>query len=600
MRRLRKEWSKQSLRAKLILSSVFCVLLPLILSFIIMVRLVQDELVHHSVTQSHDALQVLDIQMTDYFDNLLHLSNYIQFNDSLQMIFLRTIDRTAQGQMTSESMAMSDIEVSRNLEAVTNVLAPSYLSIILGNGYTYTNYRNVKRDVAPLKELYAEIVDKPGYGIQWIGVHPNYIEAENEEFPYLISIAGDLELTEKHKAFFLISVHEAEIRSLLNERAFQAQQEIMLVDANGTVVSHNQQHLTRRPFPFYEQIKEGGSYRVVPYHDKEYVMVSQPFAYGDWSIVSLIPQKTAFGNIQRIMGNTLVTLLIFSFVFLLQLIILVSLLTKPMKTLNRVIEQVKNGNLRVRSGLSGRGDIEQLGQSLDTMMDTVEQMIEKIKIVEKSKRKAELEMLQAQINPHFLFNTLNSLRLKISLNGDQESSKIIQSLSLLLRMTFNRKDEYVTLHEEIEVVRHYLQLMNFKRNSKIELAEDVEQATYPFKVPCFILQPLIENSILHGFEHKSGTITIISRSEGDGWIIGVADNGKGLSPEALELLRRKLQPSDSVEAEKRNESSFTGIGIGNVYQRMRLIFGNQFRMEIEHIPTGGTQILFYIPGHHEV
>ena len=85
-------------------------------------------------------------------------------------------------------------------------------------------------------------------------------------------------------------------------------------------------------------------------------------------------------------------------------------------------------------------------------MDTVEQMVEKIKIVEKGKRKAELEMLQAQINPHFLFNTLNSLRLKISLNGDQESSKIIQSLSLLLRMTFNRKDEFVTLNKEIEVV----------------------------------------------------------------------------------------------------------------------------------------------------
>src|SRR5690606_31822574 len=216
----------------------------------------------------------------------------------------------------------------------------------------------------------------------------------------------------------------------------------------------------------------------------------QPFTYGDWSIVSLIPQKTAIGNIQKIMRNTLFTIVIFFIIFLLLLILVVSLLTKPLKTLYRVIAQVKIGNLRARSGLTGRGDIEQLGQSWDKMMDTVEQMIEKIKNVEKSKRKAELEMLQAQINPHFLFNTLNSLRLKITLNGDHESSKILQSLSLLLRMTFNRKDEFVTLQNEIEVVRHYIQLMNFKSNSKIELVEDVAQDTLNYNVPCFFLQPL--------------------------------------------------------------------------------------------------------------
>lgn len=97
------------------------------------------------------------------------------------------------------------------------------------------------------------------------------------------------------------------------------------------------------------------------------------------------------------------------------------------------------------------------------------------------------------------------------LYADIQSSSILQSLALLLRMTFNRKDEFVPLHEEIEVVRHYLQLMNFKSNSRIELQEDIAPDTAGFLVPCFFLQPLIENSILHGFEHKSGKITIIAR-----------------------------------------------------------------------------------------
>lgn len=181
------------------------------------------------------------------------------------------------------------------------------------------------------------------------------------------------------------------------------------------------------------------------------------------------------------------------------------------------------------------------------------------------------------------------------LYADIQSSSILQSLALLLRMTFNRKDEFVPLHEEIEVVRHYLQLMNFKSNSRIELQEDIAPDTAGFLVPCFFLQPLIENSILHGFEHKSGTIKIIARSEGDGLFIRVADNGKGLSPEAEQLIRSKIDTADSGEPAQRPPSSFTGIGIDNVFGRMRLIYGNRFRLEIENLPSGGTLVSYFIP-----
>lgn len=592
--------NNRSLRARLILSSVLCILVPLVLSFLLMNKLVQEELVQLSVSQSEDTLEVLDIQMSDYFDNLLYLSNYIQFSEPIKAILNRNIERSEKGLTTPESNALDDIEISRNLEGLTNLLVPSYLAIVLDHGYTYTNHPNLRWADQRWEQLYAEFADTSSYGIHWIGLHPNYMEAEKEQFPYLISIAGVVKLTEKHKALQMISIHEENIRTLLKDRAFDSQQEIMLVDANGMVLSHNQHELIESGFPYYEQMKQAGSYHVVQYHQKDYLMVSHPFSYGDWSLVSLVPQRTAVGNIQKVMGNTLFILLFFFLLFLILLVLIVSLLTKPLKTLNKVIKQVRRGNLNVRSGLRGRGDIEQLGHSLDTMMDTIEHMIEQIKTVEKSKRKAELEMLQAQINPHFLFNTLNSLRLNISMNGDQTSSKLIQSLTLLLRMTFNRKNEFVPLKMEIEVIRHYLKLMNFKSNSSIDLTEDLEPSTLEFEVPCFFLQPLIENSILHGFEQKSGTITIMSKTEGNGVEICVADNGKGLTPDELQLLQAELQLTDSFETENRNKSSFTGIGIGNVYQRMHLIYGYKFQMKIENSSSGGTQTTFFIPGNQEV
>lgn len=595
MRKLIHTGKKLSLRGRLILSSILCVLLPSILSFILTNYLIQEELVERAVEQSEDSLEVLDLQMTVYFDQLLYISNYIQFNDQLKSILNRTIERAEQLQTTPESEALDTISIERSLEGVTNLLVPVYLTIMLENGYTYTNFPITGKVTQHVEELYRQKRTHKYYGFYWNGVHPNYVEAEKEKYPYLISIARVINLSEKSNAFQLISIHEQDIRSLLKERTFDNQQDIMLVDSNGMVVSHNKNELVEKQFPFKDEVTDDGTYQIVSYNDQDYLMVSRSYSYGDWNIVSLIPYKTAVGNIQTVTSNSLFFQLFFFMVFLLILVLLVRQLTKPLMSLNKVIKEVEKGHLSVRTNMTGSGDIEQLGHSLDMMMDEIEQMIKHIKQVENSKRMAEIEMLQAQINPHFLFNMLNSLRLKILLNGDRESSKLIQSLSLLLRMTINRNNEYIALGKEIEVIEHYLNLMNFKSRSNIDLEIDLEQSTLDLEVPRFFLQPLVENSIIHGFDEKSGRITITSRLEPNGMLISVTDNGKGFTQEDLQRLRLELQTADTDKSAKRNKSSFTGIGIKNVFQRMRLIYGEEFQMKVENQPSGGTQILFYIP-----
>lgn len=595
MKKFRQVFQNLSLRSKLILSSIGCILLPLILSFALMNRLVQDELVQQAIDQSEDTIELLNLQLVDYFDNLLYLSNYIQFDDQIKSILNRNIERSKKGQTTPELEALDYIEISRNLEGVSSLLVHSYLTIVLDDHFTYTNYAHTAEQFSFYRDMYLKIKAQSSYGLHWIGIHDNYVELEKDKYPYLISIAGWIDLTEKSKALQIISIYEKEIRSLLNERAFDHEQELLLIDSDGVVVSHSQNELVNMNFPFWKKLSEEKAYHVVRYHEKDYLMVSRPFSYGNWRVVSLIPHRTAVGNIQKVMGNTLFLLLSFFILFLFILVLLVSLLTKPLKILNRVIKEVNRGNLNVRSGITGNGDIEQLGRSLDTMMDTIEQMIEQIRTVEKSKHKAELEMLQAQINPHFLFNTLNSLRLKILLNGDLESSKLIQSLAQLLRMTINRNCEFVSLEKEIEIIEHYLKLMNFKGNSQVELETNLNEETLEFEVPCFFLQPFIENSIIHGLEQKSGKITILSRMEERGIRIVIVDNGKGIAEEDLEQIHAELQATPSTDVKKNNNSSFTGIGIRNVYQRMRLIYGYNFQMNIENQPLGGVQISFYIP-----
>ena len=135
--------------------------------------------------------------------------------------------------------------------------------------------------------------------------------------------------------------------------------------------------------------------------------------------------------------------MLFCCCFYLALIILIREITKPVTKLSFITKSVERGNLDVRANVSGNSDVAKLAHSFDNMLDTIEEMIEQIKEQEEEKRMAELEMLQAQINPHFLFNVLNSIRLKIRLSGDKDSAQLIYSLSALLRMTINRNNAFI-------------------------------------------------------------------------------------------------------------------------------------------------------------
>jgi len=239
--------------------------------------------------------------------------------------------------------------------------------------------------------------------------------------------------------------------------------------------------------------------------------------------------------------------------------------------------------------------VAELGHSFNDMLDTIEEMIEQVKKQEEEKRSAELEMLQAQINPHFLFNALNAIRLHIKMNGDKDSANLIHALSSLLRMSINRDNAFISLKEELEIVEDYMQLMNFRHKHEIKIAIFVEDNLKEIKVPRFFLQPLIENAVIHGYEHKKGSIVISGYVENDQYLLlQVEDDGSGMSETKLNELKAKVYNKEA-SINRKNSQSFSGIGIRNVYQRMKMIYGTDFSMRIDSTDGKGTRYTFYIP-----
>ncbi|MCM3440446.1 sensor histidine kinase [Metabacillus halosaccharovorans] len=586
-----------SLRQRLIISALLCVILPSLITYMVSAYFTKDTLEQRAVKQSQDTLRLLDLNISNYIEDLMYVSNYIQFDGKMNSILKESKYYNKENLPFNKASAIQHIKISSNLEGITNLLTPSYITILMQNDFSYTNYPAYEYDPKNFykEDWFQKIKNLDSYETFWLGTHPTFIQSQEKTNPYLISIASTLKTSGTTYAYTIISINEKDISNLFKQFGSNNEQKIMLINANGTILSDQNEKEIQKKFQYIKYInKKQESYSIVDYKDKEYLLVSRPLAYSDWKLVSLVPYKKTVGQINTITHTTLLLqAILFSF-FLFILIYLMNKFTKPIDKLSRVMKKVENGNIRIRTGIKGEGDIELLGSSFDQMLDKIELMIKQIKIEENSKRKAELEMLQAQVNPHFLFNTLNSIRLKITMNGDNENAKLIQSLSSLLRMTITRNNEFVTLHEEIEVVHHYVKLMIFRQQYNIETNCDLASNVLLEEVPRFFLQPIIENSIIHGFNQKGGVIDISACLVEDSMVISVKDNGKGMTDERLHHLQSHYLTTENHE-EMGKKASLTGIGISNVYQRLKLIYGDEFQMNIISQEAKGTEITFYIP-----
>jgi len=213
------------------------------------------------------------------------------------------------------------------------------------------------------------------------------------------------------------------------------------------------------------------------------------------------------------------------------------------------------------------------------------------KIQETQRKESELkyEMLMAQINPHFLFNTLNTIKWSALMSGAQNVATMISHLGKLLEMSINRNGDTITLQEEIKNVESYFYIQKIRFYSAIELNCDIPEDTKECIVPKLILQPLVENAIIHAFTKQDyGKISINSYKTEKELIIIVADNGKGINNDLLRNRLEKHSDGDTI-------SKFSGIGINNVNGRIKLRYGNEYGLEFQSKEGSGTRVTVRLP-----
>lgn len=305
---------------------------------------------------------------------------------------------------------------------------------------------------------------------------------------------------------------------------------------------------------------------------KSYLVITRKSDYTGWSTVALVPMKSLLTETTRI-RNVLATVAIVVFIIIVIGTLQVSSrITRNIRRLRSMMMHVMEGNMTLPAvEIHSKDEIGQLYQVFKSMVEELKRLLEGIVTTEKEKREAELAVLQAQIRPHFLYNTLNTVKYLAKLNGVPNIVEVSESLIELMRGVLGNTNEFLSLQEELQYVRSYVNIEKYKYVEPIHVKIDVEnEELLQFSVLKLMLQPLVENAIIHGLsssEHE-GLVLIRIYEENKELRIEVRDNGKGMSKEQIDAL---------FEVNKvQTNTRFSGMGVRNVHERIVRLFGEPY------------------------
>lgn len=264
-------------------------------------------------------------------------------------------------------------------------------------------------------------------------------------------------------------------------------------------------------------------------------------------------------------------------------------ITSPIRRLTQVTDQVAKGDLTVRSDVTGGVEAQMLSDSLNTMIDKINELLEQVKTEQIRLRKAEFELLQSQINPHFLYNTLDAIVWLAEAGEQKKVVKMVGSLSDFFRISLNQGQDILEVREELQHVRSYLEIQQMRYQDILQYEICVPEELNHCQIPKITLQPLVENALYHGIKNKrgKGMIRIEGERDGEDCILRITDNGKGMTSERLEQIREGIRNRRARETDI--------YGLYNVNERIRLNFGENYGITITSTYGEGTCVTVRLP-----
>jgi two-component system sensor histidine kinase YesM len=347
-------------------------------------------------------------------------------------------------------------------------------------------------------------------------------------------------------------------------------------------------------YPFVKQIED--SYQLIVDEKSEQLIVSEHAVnYGGLRIVSVVPREDVLADARQLTSFTLWISVAALVVAYLAAVLTSNIFLKPINHLLKKMRRVQMGDFQERAVIYSRDEVGLLTEGFNNMVSQLDIMIKDMYELRLREKDSELSALQSQINPHFLYNTLESISMFAHKEKNEELSHVITSLGKLLRYTVNNKERFMTLRDELAFVENYLNIQSFRLEERLstEILSDFSHELAI--VPKLILQPLVENAIEHGLGQAPLKITIMTKVIDQDLFIFVMDNGKGIDPARKIEIENKIYEPTQEPSELHAEKETKGFALRNIHQRLYILYGDSYGLKIEETRTQGASMYIRIP-----
>lgn len=569
---------------------VLYVLMPLFIALIILSVLLQKNM----SSNIRESYQMMFQQKADKIDNVIEIANYSSsafITDDNNLSLLRTMYEGENAYVRNKAQTMLIGVLQKDQVSVLAGFSGEVLLLTNNGKLLSSNASYEVPDGYCDSEWYENAIEHGQFPYWDMGINSfvNGVLGGNQEcFTFA-------RIVQKYKGqnlgLLLVRIPQNVFWDDVKEQAFRKGSMVMMSEDGRILSGVNDHEEAKKAGSMLENLKLSGlktdEFLGIRCGGSNYCMATRLSSndsillyMGDYSLIFERPMK---------ISRTMLYFMVVITVAIMVIVIKVSdYMTEPINNLVKNMQYIEQSSSQLKEGKHGFREILELENSFRRARERIQKLIEDVREETEQKEKAYYEALQAQINPHFLFNTLNAIQWKAALNDDKEVSEMLSDLSVLLYETYDHSSELGTIGQSMVVLDAYVKIMKVRFSDKVSFFYTVQDGLEECLIPRFCLQPLVENSFLHGMTYvEDGLIVLRVEQVEDHIELTLTDNGKGADQKAPDT----LLTADQVP----KKYKITGIGLSNIHKRVQALFGEDYGLEIDPSVEIGFRITLKIP-----
>lgn len=572
-----------SIAKKLNITNLVVVVLPILLLALLANKISYSAIVEKSIKNSVQNLELINQSLNGLMRHGEDLTKIIVGNDKVQTTLRKAVGRsnsiTFEDDVLIKSLLDNIIESGSSISSVVlytdknHVLSSGRINTSKIKQGNWQEYERIKStSIIDMHTIDYEFGSKTTYCVTFLKPVINTNDG---------SLMGKVE----------VNINEKNISNLYSHLKYGEKGRVLIVNNQGRIVSSADpslltENISKEPY-FQWILKNNQKGTVFEIENEKYLITVNRFTPMDWTVLGLIPlnELTVDGN--KVSNIILLTGLICIVLAILSSFIISKSISKPIVRLSKIMSSAGQGDLEVRASITSRDEIGLLSTSFNHMLERISSLMNLVYVEQRKKREFELLAIQAQINPHFLYNTLESICSLSQLGRNEDVFKMVKSLSMFYRIVLSKGRNIISIGEEFDNVRHYTDIQKLRYGEKFQCKIEVEEEILDKFIPKLSIQPLVENAIYHGIRNKKGVglIKVIGKRQGEEAVISVTDNGLGFDEETLK----------NVLIASNENSKNASFGLKSVDDRIKLYFGSKYGIHIINHPLEGTTINVILP-----